>query len=242
MTNPISTGAARLLGGITKSTPYNWATKKVNRKTIESAIAYTTIGSIALKDGVGCGMYVYQSAHNDKIPEKRRKFVAALDLTNGALMIASQILMFFAMRKVNDKLFHKMFKSFDKEGKAMGQNIRRFRAEQKLAGQPIDDKAKLRDSYLGMKDVAYSLFKSVTELVAATILAKRIIVPFIATPLASKVEKYMGKNHEDAADGNKVEDKSNPSMQGKLDIISSEAMTTPPVEESTNLLDRYKKQ
>lgn len=241
MVNPIGTGVSRVLGGITKSTPYNWATKNVNRKTMESAIAYTTIGSIGLKDFVGCCMYVYQSVHNDKIPEERRKFVAALDLTNGALMIASQILMFFAMRKVNDKLFHKLFKSFDKEGKVMGQNIRRYRAEQKLAGEKIDDKAKLRDSYLGMKDVAYSLFKSVTELVAATILAKRIIVPFIATPLASKVEKYMGKDSKASADKNKADDKSNPSMQGKLDIISSEAMTTPPIEESTNLLDKYRK-
>ena len=215
MVNPIGTGVSRVLGGITKSTPYNWATKNVNRKTMESAIAYTTIGSIGLKDFVGCCMYVYQSVHNDKIPEERRK--------------------------VNDKLFHKLFKSFDKEGKVMGQNIRRYRAEQKLAGEKIDDKAKLRDSYLGMKDVAYSLFKSVTELVAATILAKRIIVPFIATPLASKVEKYMGKDSKASADKNKADDKSNPSMQGKLDIISSEAMTTPPIEESTNLLDKYRK-
>ena len=51
-----------------------------------------------------------------------------------------------------------------------------------------------------MKDVAFSLFKSVTELAAATILAKRVIVPFIATPLASKVEKYMDKKSVGGSD------------------------------------------
>lgn len=242
MTNPISTVAARALGGITKSAPYNWATKKVNRKTIESAIAYTTIGSIALKDTVGCGMYVYQSVNNDKIPAKRRKFVAALDLTNGALMIFSQVVMFFAMRKLNDKLFPKIFPSFEKTGKVMGQNIRRFRAEAKASGKEVKDKAELREAYLGMRDVAYSLFKSVTELVAATILAKRVIVPFVATPLASKVEKYMGKfsSHGDDGEGNVGESNAQPSMQGKLDVVSSGNDMASNVTESTNLLDKFK--
>ena len=51
------------------------------------------ITSIIAKDGVGCYMYVNQSLHNDKIPDDKRKFVAALDLANGGLMILMQILM-----------------------------------------------------------------------------------------------------------------------------------------------------
>lgn len=42
-----------------------------------SAIGVT---SIVLKDGLGCYLYVKQSLNNEKIPEDKRKFVAALDL------------------------------------------------------------------------------------------------------------------------------------------------------------------
>jgi len=193
MANPINKVVAGALAGGSRSKMYSKLAGKVNRKTVDDVIAYTTIGSVVAKDAVGCAMYVYQSLHNEKIPEKRRGFVAALDLTNGGLMIASQLLLFFAMRKINDKLFYKMFKSFGKDGKAFGAYAERVRADAKKVGAPIPSKSELRSEFAGMKDVAFSLFKSVTELAAATILAKRVIVPFIATPLASKVEKYMDK-------------------------------------------------
>ena len=76
----------------------------------EKALAMATVTSIILKDGIGCSMYVTQSMNNKKIPEKKRKFVAALDLTNGVLMIAAQIAMFFAMRKYSGTMFNKLLK------------------------------------------------------------------------------------------------------------------------------------
>lgn len=42
----------------------------------------------------------------------------------------------------------------------------------------------------GCKDA----FKVASTLIASTILAKRVIVPFIATPLAGKAENWMNKN------------------------------------------------
>ena len=53
-------------------------------------IAGVGVASIVAKDGLGCYLYVKQSLNNDKIPEDKRKFVAALDLANGGLMIAMQ--------------------------------------------------------------------------------------------------------------------------------------------------------
>lgn len=69
------------------------------------------VTSIVLKDGLGCYFYVKQSLNNDKIPEDKRKFVAALDLANGGLMIAMQLLMFFTIsnKKVQGKIFNKLF-------------------------------------------------------------------------------------------------------------------------------------
>ena len=68
-------------------------------KNPEKALGNAVVTSIILKDGIGCAMYVTQSLNNKKIPDEKRKFVAALDLTNGGLMILAQIGMFLAMRK-----------------------------------------------------------------------------------------------------------------------------------------------
>ena len=46
--------------------------------------------SALTKDAVGCYYYVTQSLDNEKIPEEKRKFVAALDLMNGILNVALQ--------------------------------------------------------------------------------------------------------------------------------------------------------
>ena len=69
------------------------------------------VTSIVLKDGLGCYFYVKQSLNNDKIPEDKRKFVAALDLANGGLMIAMQLLMFSTIsnKKAQGKIFIKLF-------------------------------------------------------------------------------------------------------------------------------------
>ena len=233
MTNPVS----YLLGKATQTNLYqNMVAKKVDAKTIEKAVAYTTIGSIAIKDGVGCGMYVYQSLNNDKIPEKRRKFVAALDLTNGVLMIASQIAMFFAMRKVNDKLFAKMFPSFNRGN--IKQNVRIVRANEANAGQTPHKKREILNGVEALKCTAYEVFKSVTELVAATILAKRIVVPFIATPLAKKVEAKMDAKEQKEHNTQKIEHKQDSSTI----ITDSKTQFTQRFDTgSTNLLDKYRK-
>ena len=207
------------------------------------AIATSTITSVAIKDGVGCAMYVYQSMHNDKIPDKRRKFVAALDLTNGILMITSQIAMFFAMRKLNDKLFHKLFnKAFDKGGRAFKTFAEQIRVDQKLEGLIPSSKRDIGMAYDTLKEGAFGIFKFVTELAAATIGAKRILVPFIATPLASKVKKMMDK-HSDKSVKTDNSDNSNPSMKGKVDIVVNDNTPTrsseQPENETTNLLDLY---
>jgi hypothetical protein len=50
------------------------------------------VTSIVSKDLVGCYYYTTQSLHNKKIPEEKRKFVAALDLMNGIIMVGGQLL------------------------------------------------------------------------------------------------------------------------------------------------------
>lgn len=186
----ISKVSSQIIGGATDIRPMKWLANRFNVNE-EKALAMTAVTSIIIKDGVGCAMYVKQSLNNDKIPEKKRKFVAALDLTNGLLMIGAQIALFFAMRKFSEPIFDKIFnKSFNDKTKRFISS--RLRMLQTKEGQ--ESSRKLEIDKVFNKEVrkdGLDLFKFIADIAAATIIGKRIIVPFIATPLASKVEKWM---------------------------------------------------
>ena len=232
--------------GIAKATnakPATWLGKKFE-KDPEKALAMATVTSIILKDGIGCAMYVTQSLNNDKIPEKKRKFVAALDLTNGVLMIGAQIAMFFAMRKYSGPIFDKLFKkSFNPISKA--NTISRMRMQDAMKGH-ASKKLVYGREYEMVRKGAVDLFKFVADIAAATIVGKRIVVPLIATPLAKKVDKKMElKKGHGCDDAHKPQDETKPeqkaeaqkpaeAQQGKsLDVVS--------YGNSTNLLAKYNK-
>ena len=156
-------------------------------------------------------------------------------------MIVSQIAMFFAMRKFNETLFPKLLsKSFDKQGVALKNITEQVRINQAREGIKPSKKFVIGKEYDKIKKDCFETFKFVTELAAATIVGKRIIVPFIATPLAQKVEKKMNEKSalEEGNTLNNAQDKSNPTMKGPM-------KETPVVHTldtgSTNLLARYKK-
>lgn len=150
------------------------------------------IYSIVLKDGLGGVMYVTQSLNNKDIPEEKRKFVAALDLTNCGLMIATQLLMAKTMSKQSAKLFEKMFgKLFNtKAAKTCEATIRKQKAFAKLSDSQFSE------TFTKFKKDISGFFEVLTTLVAATIVAKRVIVPFLATPLADKVKGMMDKKEQ----------------------------------------------
>ena len=236
------------IASFTKSKPLVNLSKKFI-KDPESALALTTVGSIVLKDGIGCAMYVTQSLNNKKIPDEKRKFVAALDLTNGVLMIAAQIAMFFAMKKYSGPIFDKLFKkSFNEVSKS--NIVSRLRMKTAKAGGEVLKKLDIGKSYEEVRKGAYDLFKFVADIAAATIVGKRVIVPLIATPLAAKVkvkmEEYSNKKHgvKPAFEGGEAKpaaapaattEVKKPEADGKkLDVMSVQ-------DDDTNLLNRYKK-
>lgn len=237
---------SKIVGSLTNAKPVKWTCNQF-KNNFDNALIYTTIGSIVVKDGVGCAMYVKQSLDNDKIPEKRRKFVAALDLTNGVLMMASQVALFLAMHKLNKPLFDKLFiKSFGKEARKTA--ITQTRIIQKKQGDAtginnVSKKLVIGHDHDKIKKDSLKIFEFVTDLVASAILAKRVVVPLIATPLASKVEKRMNQHaplHDNNSETEKAnDDKSNPSMQGAQKPVQQ---TTQPAFDtgSTNLLNKYK--
>lgn len=172
------------------------------------------VTSIVLKDGLGCYLYVKQSLNNEKIPEDKRKFVAALDLANGGLMIAMQLLMFFTIsnRKVQDKIFDKLFgKNFTRAAdKALKAKLNKIDKLKGISGKDFHI-AREADKK-GLKNA----FSYLTSLAAATLIAKRIIVPFIATPLADKTKAWMCRNDKPVKthkDTKNTYDKSKPASE-----------------------------
>ncbi len=231
----IGTSIGKGIAKATNAKPAAWLGKKFEQDP-EKALAMATVTSIILKDGIGCAMYVTQSLHNDKIPEKKRKFVAALDLTNGVLMIGAQIAMFFAMRKYSGPIFEKLFKkSFNPISKA--NTISRMRMEDAVNGK-AGKKIKYDKAYEQVKKDGLDLFKFVADIAAATIIGKRIIVPLIATPLAKKVEKKMdlkknGHTEETAKTEKPVQ------KQIEQPVKSDITSTGKPI--NTNLLSKFNK-
>lgn len=161
-------------------------------------MAAWAIASIVLKDGLGCYMYVKQSLNNKNIPEDKRKFVAALDLANGGLMILAQLVMFKTIsnkkvqEKVFDKFFGKLFERSSKKGyQALLKNKEQFK---NLTGKEFN--IAFDKFHSGIKGT----FGLLTTLVASTILAKRVIVPFIATPLADKAKGLLYSDEKKSND------------------------------------------
>ncbi len=205
-TNAITVAGATAIGILGYKN--NWAQKAVKwlsdtklmknkvfpNYEIDNAKFMSMIGvtSIVLKDGLGCYLYVKQSLNNKKIPEDKRKFVAALDLANGGLMIGMQLLTFFTIsnRKVQDKIFDKLFgKNFTRAAdKALKAALRKTDELKNITGQEFHY-AREADKK-GLKNA----FSYLTSLAASTLLAKRVIVPFIATPLADKTKAWMSRN------------------------------------------------
>ena len=212
---------------MTKINPLKFIDKSF-QKNPEKALAYMTVSSIVIKDGIGCYKYVTQSLNNKEIPEKRRNFVAALDLTNGILMILAQIGMFALMRKYSGPIFDKIFKKSFNPKTAM-HSAEKIRMQQNKAGETVSRKIDINKTTEEVKKDFLEAFKFVAEIAAATIVGKRIIVPFVATPLANVVKDKMearggfGATKEDGKEADapkenkleKIEDK----LEAKIDKL-----------------------
>lgn len=184
-------GFNRPLNALSKTKAVKWVCKNYQDNNL-AIIAGLGVFSIVMKDGMGCYMYVKQSLNNKEIPEDKRKFVAALDLANGGLMIATQLLTFFTLsnKTVQTKLFDKFF------GKIFSRSSRKaLKTKLDLSGKLYNANGREFNSmFKGFKEKTSGTFGILSALVASTIIAKRVIVPFIATPLAEKAKKLLYKD------------------------------------------------
>ncbi len=188
----------------------NFIKKTVDKCAMDGSFALKfLLGANCLKDAINCGFYVQQSLNNKNIPEEKRKFVAALDMSNGVLMIASQLALGlgFLSDPVQNKLNKILF------GK-VGENARNYfenTLSLKTKGLSNRVKVTLRNAVKELPIECKIGFKAISTLVVANIIAKRVVVPFIATPLATYIkEKYMTDNTTKPTQVNKTNTVQNP--------------------------------
>jgi len=237
----------------TRSVQKLYNDKVLNSKTFEKNIytpawenAAKYAGKMALisaltKDAVGCYYYVTQSLNNDKIPEEKRNFVASLDLMNGILNVALQFTVGMWIDKKVPEWFDKTVgKKLDtdetvKQAKKIFKTIQKLGVKNNIKEVDIADF--LRDNVLGPSGRASKFLKggftAAAVLIGTQIITKRVIVPFLSTPLATWYkENYMDKKktnpakpNTDAVEINKVASKpfvpqsnvSNPQQKSAFD-------------------------
>ncbi len=163
------------------------AMKYLTAPNAASAAATLAMISNISKDGVNCYYYVTQSLKNEKIPEEKRKFVASLDLSNGILNIITQLAVGIPVIKMASKIFDNKIapKYFSK--KAAENMYKKINPKMSLE--------KFYGRFSRNRSLAKTGMGVITTLVATQVFAKRVIVPLIATPMASFFKKKMEKGN-----------------------------------------------
>lgn len=205
---------------------------QINDNNLITAVG---VGSVVAKDGIGCALYTYQSLNNKNIPEDKRPFVAALDLTNGILMISTQIAMTIGFTKFQNKLFAKTLGKYFNRSAAKGYQAVLSKTNQ-FKGIGGDEFHPAFDKYKG---TVVSAFTQITGLALSTIVAKRMLVPFLSTPLADSAKKWMMKDEQKPAENNNmVENKFD--TEKTLDVSTASVKPVPTVAtHGGGLVDSY---
>lgn len=179
-------------------------------KSPEAFAVTMAITSLVSKDTVNCYYYVTQSLNNEKIPEDKRKFVAALDLMNGIMNVVGQILVGMLAEKALSKyVFNKsIIRKIDEDTLTIHARKIVKNSAQKLDIEKV--KTELIKKY-GKEGSKFKGYQGGVKLLIAFLLtaafAKRVLTPLIATPLAGWFkDKYM----KDTPTGNKAKSKFKP--------------------------------
>ena len=166
----------------------NIGKKLANPKaTVATAALIATVSNVS-KDAVNCAYYTIQSLNNERIPDDQRKFVAALDLSNGIMNVGVQLATAFGLSKWIESVFdNKIAKSKDYSLKedVLKEKFNKLPEELKKL---TNEKQFIKDYTAKMSPriaIARTGFTVLAVNVAMQILTKRIITPLFATPMAS---------------------------------------------------------
>ena len=156
--------------------------------------------STTTKDAVNCYYYTTQSYNNKEIPEDKRKFVAGIDLANGILNVITQLTLGLVVNKQSDKLFEKVFNGGIV---AKPENVSNYMKKvndllqkSSLTKHISCTEAEIKDAIKKTNKIAKGGFGVIAVLIVTQIIAKRMIVPFLSTPLAGFFKNYLEKREQ----------------------------------------------
>ena len=150
--------------------------------------------STTTKDAVNCYYYVTQSLNNKKIPEEKRKFVAGIDLSNGILNVVIQFALGSLINNYSSKLFDNWFgkKLFSKDA------AKNLHLRMQAAGLNYQEDQVIKGMEANKK-WAKAGFKVMAVLLVTQVIAKRVIVPFLSTPMAGIFKEQLEKREKKQA-------------------------------------------
>ncbi|MDD3437243.1 MAG: hypothetical protein PHC64_08845 [Candidatus Gastranaerophilales bacterium] len=197
--------------------------------------------SIVSKDVIGAFVYITETLLNKEIPEKKRKFVASIDLMNGFLMVLGQ---YGAGKLIEGKFtpgtqskFSGILKEKDGKDKYLSNAVfAEDRLREVIAGIIKNKKINLQEDEIpeiieainkGPRNKFTKGLGLIIMLLVTNALIKRTIVPFISTPLATWFNKKW-----DESDTKKKQEKMEAEANKKNTVKSLndfiEHPTTPP--------------
>lgn len=166
----------------------NIGKKLANPKaTVVTAALIATVSNVS-KDAVNCAYYTVQSLNNERIPEDQRKFVAALDLSNGIMNVGVQLATAFGLSAWVESIFDNKFaktKDFSLKPEVLKEKFNSLPEELKVLTTEEEFIKKYTKKMEGRIKLAKTGFTVLCVNIAMQILTKRIITPLFATPLAS---------------------------------------------------------
>lgn len=199
--------------------------------------------STTTKDAVNCYYYTTQSYNNEKIPEDKRKFVAGIDLANGILNVITQLTLGLFVNKHSgewfDKIFNGGFRIDSANSESILNKVNNFLGNNNLKTDEAGMKKALKGVNKGMKGG----FGVIAVLIVTQIIAKRMIVPFLSTPLAGYFKKILEsqeakagiKKPEEAETENlDIEETSDNNDKNKIAPDTEKKQETPQVNEPTS--------
>ncbi len=153
--------------------------------------------STTTKDIVNCYYYTTQSYNNERIPEDKRKFVAGIDLANGILNVITQLTLGLCINKWSDNLYERIFKGgfvptqekIDVYTKMVNDFLKKSELTENLSCSMENIKTAIKKT----NKIAKGGFGVIAVLIVTQIIAKRMIVPFLSTPLAGIFKNYLDK-------------------------------------------------
>jgi len=150
--------------------------------------ANLALWSTLTKDALGCAMYTTQSYNNKEIPDDKRTFVTALDLSNGVCNVFIPMITGPILSKHSDKLFEKWFGHNFNDAACKKMHNALTKAGKAVSKESVEKVIKKQS-----RDWGLAGFGVITMLVYSQILVKRIITPTLSTSLADYVKVYIEK-------------------------------------------------